>query len=115
MDYKFEKLDWGGTIIFNVLSDLSIIENIGSWNWTPQKAQEIISGVENGRTKPKEEAYEWANEDVYVISNENGLFLIDLMAHRAGETDSEKLGLQLTHDEFLQFMKDFKAFIEENS
>ncbi len=37
------------------------------------------------------------------------------MAQRAGETDQDKLGLQLTHQEFIQFLQDFKNFVEQNS
>ena len=119
MNYKFEiqklDIDKYHYYFININEEHKIITRFSDSGWTSQKAQEIIDGVEKGKTKPKESAYEWANEDVYIISNQNGLFLIDLMAQRAGETDQDKLGLQLTHQEFIQFLQDFKKFIEQNS
>ncbi|WP_054852332.1 hypothetical protein [Olleya sp. ITB9] len=116
MNYKFYKktIDTTGTVYFLVESQ-EIISNFDFTLKSFNQINEIIDGVERGKTKPKENAYQWANEDIYVISNENGLFLIDLMAQRAGETDQDKLGLQLTHQEFIQFLQDFKNFVEQNS
>lgn len=117
MNYIFYKkiIDTTNSEYFLIDTEEPVIANFGDTNWTSHNLDEIIAGVELGKTKPKEEAFEWANEDVYLISNENGLFLIDLLAQRAGETDSEKIGLQITHDEFITFIEDFKTFVEENS
>ena len=115
MDYQFKKRYWDDIKIFSVISDNDILTNIGSWGWTPPLAQEIIDGVEASKTVEKEDRYEWANEDVELQSNKNGVLLYDWLADRAGIVDPNKLNLVLTHDEFITFMKDFKKFIEENS
>lgn len=83
-------------------------------NWTSKKANLLIHEVELSKIKTKEEEYIWANEDVTLYSNLHGVFLIDEIAIRHGEKNANKLGLELTHDEFIKFMKDFKKFIEEN-
>ena len=92
-----------------------ILENFTSHDWTSSEAQEIIDGVETSKTKPKEEPFERANEDVELNANENGVWLYDWLADRAGVDDPKKLNLYLSHDEFITFMKDFKSFIEKNS
>jgi hypothetical protein len=84
-------------------------------SWTSQKAQELIDGVENSRENPKGQEYVWASEDLTLYSNINGVLLLDMISQRAGVDDPEKVSLQLSHNEFIIFMKDFKKFIEENS
>lgn len=112
MEYKFKKSDWDGTIIFGVKSDNQILDNMGSWDWTPSKAQSIIDAVERNRTLASgNDPYIWGNEDVIVFANELGVLLIDQMAARAKQ---ETIPLELTHEEFITFMQDFKKFIEEN-
>ena len=115
MKYSFKIRDWDKIKIYSIKSDDPTISNMGSWGWTPTKAQEIIDGVNESTTKPKGEEYVWANEDVTLYSNQNGVFLLDTMAIRAKETDQSKLWLRLTHSEFITFMTDFKKFIEDNS
>lgn len=92
-----------------------ILNNFTDSAWSAQKAQEIIDGINDSTNKPKGEEYVWANEDVSLYSNQNGVFLFDTMAVRAKETDQAKLWLRLTHSEFITFMTDFKKFIEDNS
>lgn len=92
-----------------------IIERFTYYGWTPSKVQEIIDGVEKSKTLSKEEPFEWANEDVELNANENGVWLYDWLADRGGEKDTDKLNLFLTHEETLTFLKDFKKFVEENS
>lgn len=84
-------------------------------SWTPQKAQELIDGVENSRENPKGQEYVWASEDLTIYSNINGVLLLDMISQRAGIEDPEKVSLQLSCNEFIVFMKDFKKFIEENN
>ena len=113
MKYNFKKHDWDGTTVFGIESESSPIRNIGSWGWTSAKAQEIINKVESNRSLEKiKDPYVWGNEDVTVFANELGVLLVDKLAMRAKQ---EVEPLELTHDEFIAFMKDFKKFIEENN
>ena len=113
MKYKFEKIDWDNTTIYSVKSENEILDHFGSWNWTPEKIQEIIDGVEKSRNAKPENEYIWSNEDVYFKSLKYGVFFVDLLAKRAGEK-FKKQALDLQHDEFLTFLKDFKKFVEQN-
>jgi len=114
MEYSFKNNDdW---FIVNVdEGKFQILNRFTFYGWTQTKVQEIIDGIEASKEKPKEEEYIWANEDVTVYSNKNGVLLIDMMSQRGGETDPEKLGLPLTHKELLTFLDDFKTFVAENS
>ena len=117
MKYKFYKEEIAGLMTLGVLPEeekFNVVFRLGSHDWTPKNAQIIIDEIESSKTKKKEEEYIWANEDVTLYSNKHGVFLIDEIAIRYGKTDSEKIGLELKHDEFINFMKDFKKFIEEN-
>ena len=89
----------------------NVINNFTGANWTPQKTQEIIDGVEKNKTLAADkDPYVWGNEDITVFANKNGVLLIDKMAMRAKQ-DVEPL--ELSHQEFYAFMQDFKKFIEE--
>lgn len=114
MEYKFIKKNVSDSIFFLIeCKEKSILENFGIYNWTPIKVQEIIDGVEKNKTlEADKDPYVWGNEDVTVFSNEIGVLLIDKMAIRAKQEDIEPL--DLTHEEFINFLKDFKKFIEEN-
>ncbi|MBC8756927.1 hypothetical protein H2O64_19805 [Kordia sp. YSTF-M3] len=118
MEYKFKIYIWDGTTIMGVKSNHSFLENIRSWDWTSQKVQKIIDGVEKHKTLPDNDTdnpFVWGNEDVSVMVNENGVTLLDTLAIRAGESSQDKIVLGLTHEVFLKFLKDFKTFVEENS
>ncbi|NBL65729.1 hypothetical protein GV828_11010 [Flavobacterium sp. NST-5] len=115
MKYVFKKYDWDDTIIFGVESEHTALNNIGSWGWTPQKIRKIIDGLEQSKTKPKGEEYLWGNEDVNLYANENGVLLIDVMAQRAGQHNPDEITLRLAHKEIIQFLQDFKKFVEKNS
>lgn len=114
MNYNFKKHDWGGTIIYGVKSDKKILNNFGSWGWTSIKVQEIINGIESAKIKSYGEEYNWASEDLEIYANKNGVLLIDMLAQRAGEKDPKSSTLQLSHEEFLKFLQDFKQFVETN-
>ncbi|MGV7105997.1 hypothetical protein [Flavobacterium sp. U410] len=92
----------------------NVINNFTDANWTPQKVQKIIDGVENSRYQDSDNSFDWQNEDVFLRSNKYGVFFIDLMKQRAGQK-SEKQDLDLEHDEFIEFLQEFKKFVEENS
>ena len=114
MNYKFKnKEDW--FYVFSEQNSYSIIERFTYYGWTPQKIQSIITGIEESKTKEKGEEYKWANEDVRLYANKNGVFLIDDLAARGGEKNPDNLYLRLTHEEILTFLNDFKKFVEENS
>jgi len=119
MKYKFYKktIDTTKSIYFLVKSkkEFSILSN---FEFTPKgknKIQSIITGIEESKTKEKGEEFFWGSEDVSLYSNKNGVLLIDEMAIRGGEDNPEKVSLQLTHEEMLTFLNDFKKFVEENS
>jgi spore germination protein YaaH len=118
MNYNFYKktIDTTKSVYYFINTDTktSILKNFYIDKDEIEILQEIISGVTASKNLKKENPYEWANEDVYLTANENGVWLINLMARRGGETDRDKLNLILTHDEFITFMKDFKKFIEDN-
>lgn len=111
MKYKFDKKDdW--FYVFSENEKYKTLESFTYYGWTPQKAQEIIDGVEKNKTLTADkDPYVWGNEDITVFANKNGVLLIDKMAMRAKQ-DVEPL--ELSHQEFYAFMQDFKKFIEEN-
>lgn len=114
--YKFYKktIDTTDTTYFMVESDEeSVIINfyftINNYNIIST----IIEKIENNRSLNKmQNPYVWGNEDVTVFANELGVLLVDKLAILAGQ---EKEALELTYEEFLKFLNDFKKFIEENS
>ena len=111
MKYSFKlNDDW---IIVEVEGSNDTLTNFSNSGWTPQKVQEIIDKVESNRSLEKtKDPYAWGNEDITVFANELGVLLVDKLAMRAKQ---EVEPLELTHHEFIAFMKDFKKFIEENS
>lgn len=114
MKYDLKKYDWDGTVMYGVISEKKILNNFGSWGWTPQKVQTIIDGVKLGKIKPYGEEYNWASEDLEIYVNQKGVLLIDMLAQRAGKQDPKSSTLELKHEEFLQFLQDFKKFVENN-
>ncbi|AWM13590.1 hypothetical protein DI487_06755 [Flavobacterium sediminis] len=115
MKYKFYKEVIEDLVTLGIMPEekkYQIIFRFGDSGWTPQKAQEIIDGVEKNKTLAADkDPYVWGNEDITVFANKNGVLLIDKMAMRAKQ-DVEPL--ELSHQEFYAFMQDFKKFIEEN-
>ncbi|MFC6097345.1 hypothetical protein ACFPVY_11885 [Flavobacterium qiangtangense] len=118
MKYIFYKevIETTGTVILGVMPEeerINVLFRFSDSGWTTQKIQEIIDKVESNRSLEKtKNPYVWGNEDVTVFANELGVLLVDKLAMRAKQ---EVEPLELTHDEFITFMKDFKKFIEENS
>ncbi len=117
MEYTFytKTLDTTEGLFFLIKTKTNVLQNFGDSDWTPQKAQEIIDGIEQSKTKTKGEEYIWANEDLTVHANKNGILLVDMMAQRAGIYDPDSITLRLEHNEFIAFLQDFKKFIEENN
>jgi hypothetical protein len=114
MEYKFETYDWAGTKMYGIITENYPLTNLSSWDWTSEKIQEIIDGVKS--TDSTQEEYRWANEDIMLISNKHAVFFIDLLSTRGGGNKiKEKQDLDLTHDEFIKFMEDFKKFIEKEN
>lgn len=112
MKYSFEKKQISKTTFYDVTSDLEILNRFGDNRWTPERAQEIIDGIEN--VNSVDEPFKWANEAVLVIAHTDTILLFDLVADRAGIGKQEE-DLELSPQEFLQFLYDFKKFIGENS
>ncbi|WP_299105592.1 hypothetical protein [uncultured Tenacibaculum sp.] len=116
-NFKTQKLDIDKSIYYFIELDDEknyAIGRLSSHDWTSKKAQIILDEIELSKEKKKEDEYIWANEDLTLYANEHGVFLIDEISIRYGEKDPSKVGLELSHDEFILFMKDFKKFIEEN-
>ncbi|WP_144281430.1 hypothetical protein [Chryseobacterium echinoideorum] len=119
MKYKFEtqKLDIDKYPYYFIRLEERIYYPLGrfsDWGWTPQKVQTIIDGVKLGKIKPYGEEYNWASEDLEIYVNQKGVLLIDMLAQRAGKQDPKSSTLELKHEEFLQFLQDFKKFVESN-
>ena len=115
-NYKFYKktIETTGTTYFLVeTGGQSILAYFDFTIKDYDAVQSIIEKVEDNRFLNKtEDPYVWGNEDVTVFANEIGVLLVDKLAMRSGQ---EVEPLELTHEEFITFMKDFKKFIEENS
>ncbi len=103
-------------IVYTIIPEdgnYSILHRFTDTGWTPQKIQTIIDGIEQSKTS--DQRYEWANEDVHLVSiKDENVFFFDLMARRAG-IQSENQDFQMSHDDFIAFLQDFKTFVEENS
>ena len=120
MKYSFKKKTIDTTNLVYFLSEIyddefKILEHLYFPDFRTSELKKIIDGIEKSKTQEKGEEYFWGNEDVRLYANKNGVFLIDDLGARAGETDPDKLYLVLSHDEMLQFLKDFKKFVEENA
>lgn len=119
MNYKFEtqKLDIDKyPYLFIKINDVyRIITRFSDSGWTPQKVQEIVDGIESSKNKPIKQEYIWANEDLTLYSNKNGVLLVDMIAQRFGKDNPEEITLHLQHDEMITFLKDFKKFVAENT
>lgn len=118
MKYKFYKeiISTTGTIILGIMPEeekINVLFRFGDTGWTPQKAQEIIDGIK--KSESEKARYEWANEDVHLLSDEHGVFFWDTIARRASKNHPSGQDLELTHNEFISFLEDFKKFIEKNS
>jgi hypothetical protein len=117
MKYKFYKktIKTTGTTYYLVDSEKTLLSNIDFTKNNFNQINEIIEGIETSKDKPLKQEYIWANEDLTLYSNKNGVLLIDMLGQRAGIDDVEKLSLQLQHEEMITFLKDFKKFVQENS
>jgi hypothetical protein len=112
MEYKFYKQTISKTTFMEVDSDINVLNRFGDSDWTSERVQDIIEGVKS--TDNTEKEYRWGNEDVIVISNKHAVFFIDLLSTRgSGKQVREKQDLDLTHEEFIKFLEDFKEFIEK--
>ncbi|MBB4806955.1 hypothetical protein HNP38_002251 [Chryseobacterium defluvii] len=117
MKYTFNTNENLGDIVYIIKTKdpYLILQRFSDAYWTPKKIQKIIEGLEQSKTKPKGEEFLWGNEDVNLYANENGVLLIDVMAQRAKQYDPDVITLRLTHEEIINFLRDFKKFVEENS
>ncbi|MBL7867671.1 MAG: hypothetical protein JNM71_06590 [Flavobacterium lindanitolerans] len=117
MKYKFSIQKVSQAKYFDVEIETAehyVLNNFTDSDWTPQIVQSIIYGVDKSKNNDPEKSFVWGNEDIYIRSNKYGVFFIDLMAQRAGRK-LDKQDLVLDHPEFIDFMKDFKKFVEQNS
>jgi hypothetical protein len=116
MQYEFEKYFWVDYKMLGVTTKdekYKILERLDDSDWTPQKVQKIIDGIQ--RSKDTGIRYEWASEDIHLVALEDGVYFFDLIARRANKEHPTGQDLDLEHDEFIDFMKDFKEFIEDNT
>jgi hypothetical protein len=112
MKYLFKLVISNNKRGYMIDSEESVLNNLGGRNWTPEKVQEMIDGVENAKTT--DEIYTWSSEDILFDADSESVLINDMMAIRGG-TESEEAELELSPNDFIQFLKDFKKFIEENS
>lgn len=112
MKYKFSKYMISNSILYDI-----DIENENFYpvtllrftNWTPQIIQQLIDGILSTKNTNKEYKYQTEGDDLYIYSNGNGVQFFDL------NTQKKDADLILPHDNFIDFLKDFKEFIEANS
>jgi len=109
MKYKFEKYDWDGLMMYGVTSEEIILEDLTGYYWTPQIIQQLIDGILSTKDTDKEYKYQTEGDDLYIYSNDYGVQFFDL------NTQQKDADLILPHDTFIDFLKDFKEFVEANS
>lgn len=117
MKYKFliEKVSQSKYFSINIITpEHYVLNNFRDTGWTTLIVQSIIDSVDKSKNNDPENSFVWGNEDIYMRSNKYGVFFIDLMARRAGRK-LDRQDLVLDHHEFIDFMKDFKKFVEQNS
>ena len=111
MEYKFTTKAYGQEGDFGVEVEpggIEVLREIGWWGWTPQEAQMIID---------KSKALEEDDEFIYQVEGSDLLIRIftDEVYFFDYRTEQETEDLLWTFDQFIDFMEQFKKFIEENS
>ncbi len=118
MEYKFEIKQNLGDVYYEVIApfDSKVLESFSAFYINPTDIQKILEGIENSRDKEWNERYVWSSEDVLVYSFKEGVALYDELARRADPQayEGKAQDLDLTHDEFIQFLEDFKEFVADN-
>jgi hypothetical protein len=112
MKYQFKAEVWNDTKSFTVDSEHGLLNNLGGLKWTPEKVQVIIDMIKNAKTS--ENTLTWTSEDLTIDADDESVYFYDLMARRAGSVNQGE-DLELNPSEFIEFLYDFKKFIEENS
>ncbi len=117
MKYDFYIEDIDGLLTYGVMpknDEFRVLFRIGDTGWNISKIDEIIKGVTLSKTHKWDERYTWGNEDVILYSFDEGVAFYDLMKARAQNMEGKEQDLILSHDEFIEFLEDFKQFVSEN-
>jgi len=113
MKYNFyvKKIDTTQSIYFmvNTEPEQSSLEYLFFSIYNKNQIQTIIDGVLSTKDTDKEYKYQTEGDDLYIYSNDYGVQFFDL------NTQQKDADLILPHDTFIDFLKDFKEFVEANS
>ncbi len=114
MDYNFKKNNnW---VIIDINNpQLEVLYNLSGGDWTALKIQKIKEGIEQSIENENQNTFEWANEDVLILSNKKGVYFWSLLARRANKDVINGEDLFLSHEETLVFLQDFIAFLNKAS
>lgn len=112
MKYSFFIQKISKSIIYSIdieSSEHNVLENLTNVYWTPAKVQELIDGIKPTADSDEEYKYQTEGDSLLIYSNGFGVQFFDLQ-HQGKEAD-----LILPHDTFIQFLEDFKKFVEQNN
>lgn len=112
MKYKFSKLIISDMILYDIDFDESKffpITLLRFNNWTPNEVQKLIEGILSTKDSDKDYKYQTEGDGLHIYSNSYAVQFFNLRM-RKKESD-----LKLSHDEFVTFLEDYKAFIEANN
>ncbi|MFD0962960.1 hypothetical protein [Pseudofulvibacter geojedonensis] len=107
-NFKLKIVETTGDKYLLVESEKKSIRQLSDFDWTIDKLQTLSNNILI--TKNSSEEYKWQNEGgLYIYSNDFGVQFFDL------NSQENEADLILEHDIFIQFLDDFKEFIELNS
>lgn len=112
MKYKFSKYKISNSILYDIDvedDDFYPITLLRFSYWTPLVIQQLIDGILSTKDTDKEYKYQTEGDDLYIYSNDYGVQFFDL------NTQKKDADLILPHGTFIDFLKDFKDFVEANS
>ncbi|ARN77805.1 hypothetical protein BST97_07215 [Nonlabens spongiae] len=94
--------------------EYSVLQGFSDTGWNVQKIQNIIHKIQESKNDKWQDRFTWGNEDVILYSFEEGVAFYDLLKARAQNMEGKEQDLILSHDEFIEFLEDFKQFVAEN-
>ncbi|WP_430612945.1 hypothetical protein [Flavobacterium sp. JP2137] len=90
-------------------SEYGVLGNLSNVYWTPKIIQQLIDGILSTKDTNNEYKYQTEGDDLYIYSNGYGVQFFDL------NTQQKDADLILPHDTFIDFLKNFKEFVEAKS
>lgn len=113
MKYRFyiKTIDTTQSIYFMVETDKenSVLEYFYFSIYNKDEIQEMIDGILSTKDSDKDYKYQTEGDGLHIYSNSYAVQFFNLRM-RKKESD-----LKLSHDEFVTFLEDYKAFIEANN